>query len=485
MGVLYGRVSFDKRGDGHGVDDQLREGHELAAYEGITVAQVFRDDSISAWSSKAVRPGYDDLIALLETGTIPALIIWHPDRLLRDPSKANDFIEMGRRIRLKVYTVTSGTFDLSTPHGRRALRDSISGAAFESDHRGERVRLARQRQARTGVYGGGARRPFGFGVETGEHFRKWDKAAQEYKIIPVVDMGRTRPDEAAEIESWAIDLLSGVSLRSVIAATRARAVKTVTGADWQAETVRGILLSPRVCGHSVYEGEVIKRDAHERILSDEVQDALRDLLTDPARLDSPGTAPKWLGSLLYRCSLCGQDARMSVRRKYDLLVYVCRDRGHCIRPATETDDFVNSVVVARLARPDAVDLFTPQRSADGPDPAELRKEVQALRVRKDGLAAAFAEGEIDRAALAAGTERLNLRLTEAQAALSATVALSPLAGLVGVDDVRDAWFRAPLGRRRAALRALATVSITPPGRGRRRAAFDPAEAVRIDWRTAA
>ena len=37
-----------------------------------------------------------------------------------------------------------------------------------------------------------------------------------YEDRPVLDMGRARPDEKAEIQRWADDLLSGVSERQVI-----------------------------------------------------------------------------------------------------------------------------------------------------------------------------------------------------------------------------------------------------------------------------
>jgi len=57
--------------------------------------------------------------------------------------------------------------------------------------------------------------------------------------------------------------------------------------------------------------------------------------------------------------------------------------------------------------------------------------------------------------------------------------VSPLAPLIGADDVAAAWDGLTMGQQRAVIRALITVTVQPAGRGRRpeirdRVQFGPA-----------
>src|SRR5690606_37427943 len=153
------------------------------------------------------------------------------------------------------------------------LRDTMA-AQEESEHRGERVALARKRQARTGTYGGGVR-PYGWGSPTGRVRlvpvnRKAPAALREYRDAPVLDMTKHNEAEAEEIRRWARDLLSGVSMRQLLRDLKERSVPTQREADgriirrddkptnhsgWQARSIRQILTSPRVSGHAEYRGE--------------------------------------------------------------------------------------------------------------------------------------------------------------------------------------------------------------------------------------
>src|SRR5258708_7499815 len=76
----------------------------------------------------------------------------------------------------------------------KELRDDVNEAEYESEHRGERVALARKRQARNGDYGGGVR-PYGWGVDTGRVRSvcvnpKAPAMERRYEDRPVLDMTR-------------------------------------------------------------------------------------------------------------------------------------------------------------------------------------------------------------------------------------------------------------------------------------------------------
>ncbi|MEU6397673.1 recombinase family protein [Streptomyces cinnamoneus] len=487
-GVLYGRISFDRTGQGLGVDEQLRDGAELGERERVRVVRAFRDDDKSAYKEGRERPDYEAMLVLLDTGTIKVVICWHPDRLHRDPDECGRFIKLGRKHGIIVLTVTAGSFDLSTAYGRKALRDATSNAGYESEHRAERVTSARRRQARTGLYGGGSKRPYGFGVPTGDVQRYWDKTTQQHVMRPIIDMGRARPEEAAEIQTWARDLLSGVSVRQILASLRKRGVPTSTGGGWDAATIKRVVTNPRVSGHAIYKGAIVARDVWDCILPDDTRLALVDLFADPKRRTNPGSTPRWLGSLIYRCGICNNGETMKVRRtSQGVPVYRCTSaQQHCQRPALEVDGYVARVLVARLSREDALDLIA-RPEADGIDVAALREQSMALRQRKRAQIVAHARGEIDDEDLTTGSDYIKTELAKIKEQLRAAHKESPLAAVLGGSDVEAAWEACSLGQRRAILRLLADVTLLPAPIGRPpkggRPFYGP-DAVRIAWKAA-
>jgi hypothetical protein len=163
-------------------------------------------------------------------------------------------------------------------------------------------------------------------------------------------------------------------------------------------------------------------------------------------------------------------------------IYRCSVTEHVKRLAEPADDYVAAKVIERLSQPDAVELLTPDRSAEV---TELHGRIAALRARKADLGAAFAAGELDRDALRSGTERLRTGIAEAEERLAALSAGSVLDGLAANPDVAELWVDLPIERRRAVVAATARVTILPGRRGgdarTRDVAADAAATVRIDW----
>ena len=110
----------------------------------------------------------------------------------------------------------------------------------------------------------------------------------------------------------------------------------------------------------------------------------------------------------------------------------------------------------------------------------LREEEAGLRTRLDGLSEAFAEGDIDREQLRAGSHRLQARLAQVVDKLSSLAVTPAVADLLAKQDVAAAWSALDLDRQRAVVNTLMTVVLHSPGRGVR--TFDPST-VEITWRT--
>ncbi|MBB2770556.1 UNVERIFIED_ORG: DNA invertase Pin-like site-specific DNA recombinase [Mycolicibacterium obuense] len=464
--AIYVRISQDRSGAGLGVDRQEQDCRKLADSLGWHVAGVFCDNDISAYSGKR-RPQYEALLSAIESGAVKGVLAWHPDRLHRSPRELETYIDASERNGVVTHTVQTGMWDLSTPSGRMVARQLGAVSRYESEHKGERIRRARQQQAKAGGFHGGIR-PYGF----------------ERDGVTI------RADEAAELSKAVEQIVSGVSLRAVVRDLNARGVSTATGRNrWTAVALSETIQRPRTAGLSSYKGEIVGTAQWPAIVPVETWQAACAILTDPARRTNGGRGPgvRWLGSGLYLCGVCGEAELRVSSSNGKRRAYRCRSRdradsgGHVSREATALDSFVEAVMVERLSRPGLVhEAITADSTANV---AELRAEADALRVRQEQLAEAFAEGDITRAQLAAGTKKLHARAEEVAAQLAVIGGKSPLDALAHAEpaDMAAEWAELTLGQKRAIIDYLCTVTVLKMGRSRGHLGFDPA-GVRIEWK---
>lgn len=461
--VIYCRISQDRGGAGVGVDRQEYECRQLAERLGWTVVEVLIDNDISAFRKRR-RPGYLDLLDRIRSGDIQGVIAWHPDRLHRSPTELEDYISASEQHGVATQTVKAGLIDLSNSTGRMQARIAGAVARQASEQQGERVASAWAQRAREGRWGGGLR-PFGFEA----------------------DGVTVRPSEAAEIVTATHAVLAGSGLRAVVRDFNERGVLSTTGGLWSSQMMRQMLKRPRNAGLSSVHGDVVGQLPGKPILDEDTWKAVVALLSDPRRRTSPGAQVRWLGSGLYVCGVCGNPwLRVSTsgsRRP----AYRCASRdklprqtGHVVRDAGHLDGFVSELIVRRLSAPGAVDLLQVDETVDT---GALHQEASVLQQRLSDLAAAFADGEITRAQLGTGSERLNERLAAVDTQLAAAATVDPLARLVQTPDVQATWDAADIGVRRAVLDALMVVTVLPigakrPGGGPR---FDPA-GVDVAWK---
>src|SRR5689334_4163620 len=82
---IYCRISVAKVDDRTKVTDQERICRELCTRLGWHVAEVYTDNSRSAWQRNRKRPGWDRMLADVERGHITAIAVYHGDRLVRHP----------------------------------------------------------------------------------------------------------------------------------------------------------------------------------------------------------------------------------------------------------------------------------------------------------------------------------------------------------------------------------------------------------------
>ncbi|MFF3378364.1 recombinase family protein [Streptomyces sp. NPDC002680] len=505
--VIYTRISHDSTGKAEGVTRQEEACRKLAADLGWSVVAVKVDDDRTAVGKsgrRARRPAYAELLDMLAAGEAEAVIVWHADRLYRQARDLEPLIEIVERRHVLIRPVKQGELDLATASGRMVARILASVSTHEVEHSIERMKAKKEANRRAGVHHGGPR-TFGFEAVT-------PTVKGQTPQVPRVDPREAKliREAAGAVLARAADPETGATLTGICRAWNARGITSPRGKPWVIQTLRSVLLSPRIAGRVAHKGEDVGPAQWDAIIEHDTWLALRTVLTDPARsahlASVDARAPKYLGAGLYRCGRpgCGAVVRPGGARAGQRQQYRCTASAHLVRTAAPVDDFVEGVIIARLCRPERARevISNPgPPGGDGPDLDALTARHATLNARLNALAEVFADSE-DADPLeyreAARLIRGKIAAVETQVADAVSAAASEPGPLDGVDlpelvrrqdvDPDDAleWWRAtyPLERRRKILTALAVVTLRPGRRGRPLGVLpgvvDP-DSVNIDW----
>lgn len=449
---IYVRISKDPTGLRAGVDRQIADCTEKAAQLGWPVVRVYTDNDISAYSGKR-RPDYEALVDDVKNGVVNAVVAWHPDRLHRRSAELETWLDLvGETVQHA--TCQTGLWDLTTPSGRMTARILGAVGQHESEHKSARIRRAKVDASKRGKFKGGIRC---YGYEP--------------------DGLTVREREAVEIRAVADAIVRGVSLRSLASELNERGVPTATGsAPWSQPKLRSVMMRPRLAGYSTHHGEIVGNGQWEPILSESAWEAVQAVLGDPKRAKGPrkGRVPTALGTGLYVCGVCKQPTMRRSKASGGWPIYRCGGAGdggkHVSRHADSLDAFVTDAVIARLSEPGFVQAMVDRVSADGKaDRSALIAERDEIRSALDELAKAAESGAVTATLaiqLARQTTELTQRSDEIKHLLAQSGEQSPLAALIGVEDIAVAWEDdLPLSTQRAILAAVVTVTVNSGKRG--------------------
>ncbi|WP_219467771.1 recombinase family protein [Nonomuraea rhizosphaerae] len=483
--VLYLRRSKGRAG----IARQRRDCTTHAARIGGRIVAEFVDADRTAFVKVGAGPARRDrFTAMLDElrsdrrAQPLGVLAWHADRLDRDIGSGEALLSVCAQGKHPVETARSGSYDLSTPTGRKRFRNDIVDAQYEVDHMIERIEAAKVESAQEGRWLGG-RRPFGYEA----------------------DGVTVRPAEAAEVVRASEALLSGASLHAIMRDLNARAIPTSTGGKWLAVSVAAMLRRPRNAGLMEHRGEIVGKAEWPAIVPEETWRGVVALLNDPERRTSPGPGRRWLGSGLYECGVCVDDGRddafmvcatagMSMGGvRSTVPAYRCADgRKHVARYAVHLDKYVEAVAVEWLSQPGAVAAFE-GRSDDGAARARVL-EREALRVRDEEAAEMFAEGLMTKAQLIKANQKTAQRRAELDQADTAAARVTALGPFRQGESAQAVWDGLDLDRKRTVLREIMRVIVLPAGKGRPRGwtpeygkewgYFDP-DAIRLEKKASA
>lgn len=458
---IYARISSDPDGTRLGVERQISDCEALAARLGWSVADVYVDNDISAWSGKA-RPEYRRMLDDVKNRVINGIVVWHPDRLTRHPRELEELISLVEDVgNVRIETVTAGDYDLSTSAGRSVARIVGAIARKDSDDASTRLRRKHAELAAAGKVAGGGPRPFGY----------------------TKDRLQVVAEEAAIVREMAARVLAGDSLRSIAVDLNARGIRTSQGNEWDSSGVKRVLMSPRVSGRREYRGEFFEA-VWPPIITPEQSDRLRRKLGSRTPRDRRAPRRYLLTGGLLRCGRC--DAAMVARPDAKgRRRYVCAKGpgqagcGRLSALANPLEELITEAVLYRLDTPELAAALSDVRAQQA-ELAGLHDQITQDQAMLDELAADYANRRIGRSEWMAAREPIQTRIDQARRRLSRLSPTTPIDGYVGQADLlRAAWTGLPLSRQQAIVRVvLDHVIARPANRGR---GFDPARFEPI-WR---
>jgi len=401
---IYCRISLAAMGDTTKVDDQEQICRQLADRLGWHVEDVYQDHARSAWQPNRKRKEWDRMLADIESGRISAIVVYHGDRLLRTHEDLLTLIRLARTRGIQLAS-PAGTRDLGSYDDQFILEIEASMAKRESANTSRRRKAQYERWRREGRVrpGGRGGRPICFGTDGTTHV----------------------PQEAEWAREAAHRILDGESTGSVARDLAGRGWVTPPGAPMSAQTLKKMLLRPRMAG-LMPDGE--SRGAWEPVIDRETWERVCLVLSAKAgEFGYATSARKWLLSGIAVCGApgCGRPLQISMSqgrgRKEYAAGYACRDGCKKVyRSAVHLDAYVGGQVVAYLNNPlhpegraMPVDHAAEWRVLEGEHAATLAKlrdfrssagTLDALAARLEGIDARMAELR----ELAAGNSRARL-----------------------------------------------------------------------------
>lgn len=465
---IYARISSDVTGLALGVQRQIEDCTAEAGRRGWQIVDTYTDNDVSATRRKP-RPQYERMMADIRNGRLSGLIVWDVDRLTRTPRELEDVIDLADRHGLALASV-GGEIDLATPQGRMTARIKGTVARHETEQQSRRLKRKLRERAEAGKAHGAV--AYGY-RRVIEHDDNGNRLGASDELMP---------EQAEVIRESARLLLAGQSLRSVAAELNRRGSTSARGLPWNSATLKQVLVRDRNAGLRRHQGQVIGDGLWPAIYDRGTHDRVVALLTDPGRKTSLGTTRRHLLTGIARCGRDGCDGRMVANKgrtnpgqKQQPPAYTCQACTRVRRKQAAVDELVESVMIARLALPDALSALA---TTDPVEVERARNEVAKLEARLDLAADQYADGVLTGEQLRRITERIRPQVEGARQVINSRMPVTWASDMTGPDS-ESCWREASLDVRRSLIELLCEVTILPTGSGKM---FDPSF-VRIEWKS--
>lgn len=452
---IYCRISQARDGDTTKTSDQERICRALGERLGWPVVDVYSDNSKSAWQHNRKREEWDRMLGDVEGGRLNALLIYHGDRMIRQPWDLEVLLRLSRGKGIRLASPT-GTRNLDNDEDQFVLSIEAAMARRESANISRRQKARYERDRRAGkvmAQGPGGRR-FGY-CSDGVTLFPADRCETEV---------RREVTEAEIIREAAARALAGESSNRIEEDLRRRGWTTPAGKRIQHGTLKRWLVNPRYAG-LMPDGEA--KAAWPAILEREEYERVRLLLEQRAAQHprDPGGV-RWLLSGIAVCGRCENPLSIAhlSHKQYKRTAYGCDSRdggcGKVWRSTVHLDAYVSERVLHRLANP----LNPAGHVAEDVGAAAEWGVLERERAETDALLSDYKASAGRARSLLARLDEIDKRMAELRERAADGTRVSLLERYQGITG--EQWEDLAIDVRRALVAACFTVTVLPAsGRG--------------------
>ena len=450
--AIYCRLS---KPGGRSVERQEQDGRKLAAERGWEVVAVFKEHGSASPHARKPRKQWAALLQGVEADDFDAVIFWMEDRSSRDVLAAGELVKVCQAVGMSRVVLPSLDYDLTDPEQVAKFYGEIAAAQREAAKTSKRTKRALLELAENGGMNHGGMRAFG---HTG-----WVKIMEDdgrWQTVPIVSEAQAAEERALIVQA-ADRIIAGDSLRGICSDWNARGIASSRNGPWRNNTLRNLLLSPRMIGKRSHNGALYDGNPKDFpvILPEAKWHAVKAVLEDPSRRTTMRAGvPAHLLTGLLHCGICERPMRarmMTGKTKTPYRVYYCcspntRGAYHVARHADSVDDLITEALFRAIESEDFNDAAKGAQSDDPTKPFYARlAELQAL---KDGLEDKFARDVIKEPAFVRNMAAFETEEEQCWAAIERLKDGRVRSHLPR--NVRELWPSYSLDRKRAALRSV-------------------------------
>jgi DNA invertase Pin-like site-specific DNA recombinase len=304
----YARLSKNPNtGEFEKIETQWADNRKVIDRLGGTLGKEL-DDGLSAWKKGVRRPGWEKLLERVASGESHGIVVWHTDRLFRQPRDLEALIDLAD----KGFLVASahGARDLADPDDRFILRIEVAHAARSSDDTSRRIKRRFQTYREKGIGHIGGPRRFGW---PGRDLTWTPGEGETDEDRPMV------PDALVERERRALRdgtdaALSGISEAVIAREWNDEGLLTAEGRTWVRLTVKSVLSRPTNAGLIESDGELVATMPGDPIVDPTKFDLLRSKYAARRKGRVAGeVGPGYVGTGILRCGEPDCGTRITAR----------------------------------------------------------------------------------------------------------------------------------------------------------------------------
>ncbi len=441
----YGRQS---QGKATSVEDQDRANEAACRERGWHIVWRYSDlVSASRFGTKA-RGGWDQLVADVVAEKLDVVVLWDTSRGDRTVETWAAFLSRCRERGVLIHATShQRTYDPRVPRDWRVLMDDGVEAAFESEKKSVDVRRGVAGAALAGKPHG---RP-GYGYD--RHYDPGDRS--KFQDVP---------NAASAVAREIITRLAKRDpVNLVYRDLNDRGIPAPGGGQWSRKGLKQVAQSVRYIGkrsHRVTGSDRVELydGTWPAIVDEDVFWRCQAVLGEEDRKRSAPGRMRFLLSYWATCSVCQAPLNVNAYRPQRRPRYKCGDKGCVGIGMWELDEWVTRLILGRLAKPDARELFT----SGGDELKGAEAEVTRLVRQLDEARASYAKttGGISAEALAAKEAAVLPELEKARQRVREARRADAVLDLLGDDDEfteeigRPRWDAMSVAARRVVVKSL-------------------------------